>query len=43
MSGVDSKVVVASLLGLGLAALGGAAVYKHISHNKIDNKDKTTS
>lgn len=33
MEGVDSKVVVGSLFGLGIAALGGAAVYKHFYHS----------
>lgn len=43
MNGVDNKVVIGSLFGLGLAALGGAALYRHFHHEKQlkDSKQNT--
>lgn len=40
MEGVDNKVVIGSLFGLGIAALSGAALYKLFSSSPVKEKEE---
>ena len=43
MESVDNKVVIGSLFGIGIAALGGAAIYHHLqsrSYSELEASSK---
>ena len=40
MEDIDNKVVIGSLFGLGIAALGGVVIYRHFYHHEGHDKER---